>query len=267
MPNRNSRRILGEFAHKLFESSSFDQAFSAYQEHVFQLNFEGVLYTYIPRPLVESNFHQKPVYIVSNSYSPEYLTHYAEARFEKYDPLIKAVNSNVSEVVDWHGDICEHFQGDDPKSKEVIETSRLYGITNGLTIPTMNDRRALSGASFISSESHHYQTLLRENSGLLASITKIFHALVASDAIFHSKTFIKPLFSSLSEKELRLLKYLAEGKAPCQIEGELGCSAKYIEQLMLSLRRKVSGFTSEPQKTINRNQLLYYAGLLNFMDT
>jgi hypothetical protein len=47
---------------------------------------------------------------------------------------------------------------------------------------------------------------------------------------------------------------------------EIFRSEKYLEQVMLKIRRKVSGVNQFDKPTINRNQLMYYAGLANLIE-
>ena len=260
-----SNTDLGEFAQSLYRAENFDEAFSVFEEHVLKLGFEGVLYTYIPRALLDSNFFREPVYKVSRHYSPKYLSHYTDARFDKSDPLINAVKNGVKEPIDWWGKTNKVYMDANKKSKEVIATSLDYGISNGLTLPLMSGEKGISGASFITSESTRFATLKNENMEMLKICTHMFHNLVISDAC-HVSHFLKPILQSLSITESRFLQRLAQGKSPCQISFELNKSERYLEQVMLKLRRKLSGVAIDAPPTLNRNQVLYYAGLLDLIN-
>jgi hypothetical protein len=256
---------LGEYAESLFSAGCFAEAFEHFEKQVTKLGFDGVLYTYIPRALLNSNFLREPVYEVSSSYSPGYMKHYADARFEKHDPLIKAVMDGVSEPIDWWGEITNKYMETDTASREVLATSRSYDIANGITLPLMSEQRGIAGASFITSEAKRFDVLKRENLEKLKLSTQMFHSLVVSDAC-HVSHFLKPILNALTDTELRFLQKLAQGKTPKQISVELSKSEKYLEQVMLNMRRKFSGAGEESPLTLNRNQLLYYAGLLGLID-
>lgn len=256
---------LGEYAASLYSANNFNEAFIAFEQQVLKLGFEGVLYTYIPRVLLDSNFLCEPVYKVSHDYSPAYLEHYADAHFEKHDPLIKAVENGVTEPIDWWGKINEVYMEADKGSQEVIATSRGYGISNGITLPLMSEAKGIAGASFITPESGHFDALKDENLNMLKLCTQLFHSLVISDACYVCH-FVKPVLQALSKTERCFIQRLAQGKSPAQISAELNKSEKYLEQVMLKLRRKLSGAATETPTILNRNQVLYYAGLLNLID-
>lgn len=260
-----SNTDLGEYAESLYKAKNFEEAFNSLEEHVLKLGFEGVLYTYIPRILLESNFSSQPVYEVSSDYAPAYLQHYTEARFDKNDPLIQIVSSGYNKEIDWWEGINKEYMDRNKASKEVIATSLDYGISNGITLPLLSGEKGISGASFISSETRVYKTLKKENLDNLMLCTKMFHSLVISDACY-SRHFLMPLLESLSLTERKFLQGLAQGKSPTKISVELNRSEKYLEQVMLKLKYKLSDTNSDNAKIINRNQLLYYAGLLGLID-
>ncbi len=66
--------------------------------------------------------------------------------------------------------------------------------------------------------------------------------------------------------QLNYLRGLAAGKKTGQIASELGTTSGYLEQIMLKLRRKLSGVEDDETPTISRNQILYYAGLMNMLE-
>lgn len=256
---------LGEYAQELYSAENFEQAFAVFEQQILKLGYDGVLYTYIPRVLLDSNFSREPVYKVSRDYNPSYLKHYADARFDRHDPLIKAVESGASEPIDWWGPTSKKYMDMDKASEEVIETSRDYGIANGVTLPTLCEHRAISGASFISTEKRLYSKLREESIENLQICTSMFHNMVISRACY-TGDFVKPVLDSLSNTEKQFLVGLAQGKPPAKIAADLGKSEKYLEQVMLRMRGKLSGAADGESPKINRNQLLYYAGLLNLLD-
>jgi len=253
------------FVSNLYEAQNFEQAFKHFESEILNLGFDGVLYTYIPRLLINNRFQVNPVYHVSQDYSPQYMNHYTEARFDRTDPLVKAVDDGVSEPISWQGDVCRSYMTADSNSAEVIETARDYGIHNGITLPLLSGNTGIAGASVISEETTAFNKLMESRIETLQLYTRLFHNLVLSNAPFKSE-FVKPLLGSLSNTEMQLLIGLAKGQSPAQIAYELGKSEGYLEQVMIKLRRKFSGVDTDESPLINRNQLLYYAGLLNILD-
>jgi DNA-binding CsgD family transcriptional regulator len=256
---------LGQYCEELYRARDFEHAFTILDEQVVKLGFQGVLYTFIPRLLIDSNFHQEPVYKVSDAYSPGYLKHYEEAHFERDDPLIQAVNGGISQPIDWWGGISQQYMESNVKSKEVIATAQSYGIKNGITVPLLNDERGIAGASFVTDEGDSFSLLKSDSVEKLELCTKLFHNLVFSNAC-HTSGFVQPVLQSLTNTEKRFLSKLAQGKTPVQIAQELGRSEKYLEQVMLKVRRKFSHSNAEGAITVNRNQIMYYAGLMNLVE-
>lgn len=250
------------YVETLLDCESFVDAFGVFEQEVLSMGFEGALYTYIPKILLDVKV--EPVYEVSETYAPGYLAHYSEARFDLYDPLIQAVENGESTHIDWWGPLCKSYIKSTPKSAEVLESSLDYGINNGVTLPLMSGARGLAGASFISSETDKFGLLMSEQLTNLQRCTSVFHNIVAANINFQGR-FSKPLFESLSDTELRLLIELAKGQSMAQIANKINKSSKYMEQVMLSLRGKLSG-NQEASRLINRNELLYYAGMLNILD-
>lgn len=254
-----------DFVDGLYSADSFESAFAIFESHVLKLGFEGVLYTYIPRILLDSDLSEKPVYSVSTDYCPAYLSHYTEARFDQLDPLIRAVNDGVSEPIDWWGEVCADYIEQKPASRSVLATAFDYGIKHGLTLPLMSGARGAAGASFISEENHGFDTLVGERLKQLKLSTRLFHSMVLSDACYMGN-FAKPLLQSLSDTERKFVIGLAQGKSTKALSQQLNRSNKYLEQVMISVRKKLSGDVDQKSEVITRNQLLYYAGLLSILD-
>jgi len=223
------------------------------------------LYTYIPQVIIDQGFATQPVFEVSRDYSPKYLQQYEEARFDRYDPLIKAVVDGENKPIDWWGPICRSYIDGCSNSLEVLHAGRDYGIENGLTLPLMSSSRGIAGASFITGESKNYDLLLTERLDALKLRTQLFHNLVISDVKFSGR-FVEPFFTALNATEMGYICGLAAGKSSAQLAVELHRTEKYLEQLMLKVRRKLSGVSADDSPVLNRNQILYYAGLLNFLE-
>lgn len=255
---------LSDYVELLYSSDNFSRAFQVFESEVQSLGFDGVLYTYIPRMVVDQSL--QPVYQVSGDYSPGYLEHYADARFDLNDPLIKAVNAGETTPVSWWGPVCRKYMGGCGEGKNVIETARQYGINNGVTLPLLSGACGISGASFISEEKNDlFARLLSEQLEPLTLRTRLFHNMVLANAQF-SVEFVKPLMDSLNDTEKQFLIGLAAGLAPSQIAAKLNSTDKYLEQVMLRIRRKLSGVGPDESPAINRNQVLYYAGLMGVLE-
>ena len=104
MKERDHQRF-SRFAEELFLAENFDQAFSAFEKHVQQLGFSGVLYAYIPALSLDTNFPKQPVYSYSDHYSPGYIDHYMELNFYRHDPIIKAMKAGCIDPLDWSNEV------------------------------------------------------------------------------------------------------------------------------------------------------------------
>jgi hypothetical protein len=140
---------IGDFAESLFGTNDIDAAFSIFSKETSRLGFEASLYTYMPSIVVHDEGALISVFQVSNTFSPSYLSHYEEARFDKHDPLIKAITDGASEPIEWWGDLCNSYTRAVTKSLEVMEVSRDYGIKNGVTLALLSGPQGIAGASFI----------------------------------------------------------------------------------------------------------------------
>lgn len=256
---------LCDFVESLYLTQNFEDAFAVFQNEVFRLGYCGVLYTHIPDLLISSNLGVQPLYKLSEGYCPAFISHYTEARFDKVDPLIRAVAEGISTPIDWWGEICEQFKAESKASREVIEVSRSYGIQNGITIPLSVKGDGIAGASIISHENKKFHQLSGENFRSLELRTQIFHNFVSSNQI-HEREFIKPILDKFSGTQRRYLAGLAAGKTTSEIAVELGTTKGYLDQTMLKLRRKLSGVSEVEKPTISRNQLLYHAGLMDLLE-
>lgn len=235
-----------------------------HEHHANLLGFEGVLYTYIPKVLLDSDFAFKPVFKVSDSYSPDYLKHYEEERFDKHDPLFRAVKGGVDQPIDWWGETCRRYTNKDPMSVEVIQRSKEYGIKSGVTLPLLCGNHGIAVSSFINTDRNKFNGIKNPNLDQLILATQVFHGLVQSTASYKGE-FVRTILDALSTMESRFLARLAKGKAPSEIAFELNTSERYLEQVMLKMRRKFSGVEQNELPTVNRNQLLYYAGLMDIL--
>ncbi|NOQ13350.1 MAG: hypothetical protein GQ583_02560 [Methyloprofundus sp.] len=261
----NHHTYLGQFVEALYQARNINEAFSAFEQHVIKLGFEGALYTFIPRISLDTNFPHAPVYLVSENYSPKYLDHYMDACFYQHDPAIKAIEKGELTPFDWWEEI--HKGKMNKVEQGTIVTAREdYQIMHGITIPTMSDNRGIAGASFISSENDRlYGKLKAVNLEQLQLCTQLFHSAVLSKS-FLVNPFIQPLIEKLTTKEKGLLRGLSAGKSMKTIALELETEVRYLDKVLRHTREKFSEVELNGQAKINKNQLVYYMGLLNLLD-
>lgn len=255
---------LHDYVEALFKAESFEMAFDIYQAEVVHLGFDGVLYSIIPQAIIQTGFQIKPVYIVSSGYDSAFLSHYRDAQFYTIDPLIAALQEGVQDTLDWDGEICNRFIMRNAASREVMDVARAHGMKHGLTIPLMSDERGVAAATIISREGQGFEKLKQLALPALEMRTSLFHNLVMASPSY-STMFSQPLLDSLNTKQLGYVLGLASGLSTEDIAFSLGTSVGYLEQSMLKLRRKISGVSEFESASVNRNQIMYTAGLLNLL--
>lgn len=254
---------IGNYAEALLVADNLEDAFTEYERQVRRLGFDGALYTYIPDAILQSAEPAAPVYQVSADYAPSYLSHYQEARYDKVDPLIMAVSDGIKVPIDWTGNICQSYMRGSKQSREVIEESHCYGIRRGFTVPLKLDKQGIAGSSVIVTESDP-STQLDQRLKELQTVATLYHNfVVANDG--YLGTFLRPAFANLSDLEINFLAGLASGKSIAELAASLHRSKKYLEQVLIRIRIKVGGVDEEGNTRINRDQLLYYAGLIQIL--
>ncbi|MGQ7843003.1 autoinducer binding domain-containing protein [Granulosicoccus sp. 3-233] len=255
---------LHDYVEALLKADSFETAFDIYQQEVVRLGFDGVLYSIIPQAIIQTEFQINPVYIVSSGYESAFLDHYQQAQFFKYDPLIVALQEGTRQTLDWDGEIASDYILRNAVSREIMEVARSYGLRHGLTIPLMSDERGVAAASIVSRESSGFEALKQAALPALETRTTLFHNRVMTTPDF-SSTFSKPLLDTFNTKQLGYVLGLASGLSTEDIAYSLGTSVGYLEQSMLKLRRKLSGVSEFDSASVNRNQIMYTAGLLHLL--
>lgn len=149
---RKLNEQLGEFANKLCHATSFDESFSAFDQQVKNFGFGSALYSFIPRVALDNHLPRTPIFSLSDSYDQNYMKHYAEARFDKNDYVIKTIEDGSMACLDWWEDVERGILT--PEKEAVLAVGRNdYQIKNGLTIPTLTGVSGIAAASFISEDS------------------------------------------------------------------------------------------------------------------
>lgn len=254
---------IGNYAEALLVADKLDDAFREYERQVSRLGFDGALYTYIPDAILQSSEPAPPLYQVSSDYAPKYLDHYQEARYDKVDPLIMAVSDGVKVPIDWTGKICRNYMRGNKQSREVIEESHCYGIRRGFTLPLKMGSQGIAGTSVIVTEKDQFKNLDQRISELKTVATLYHNYVAANDG--HLGTFLRPAFDKLNKLEINFLAGLALGKSINTLAAELHRSPKYLEQVLMRIRVKVSGVDENGRPKINRDQLMYYAGAVQIL--
>jgi len=251
------RNILLDFISALENASSIEECFDSFEKAVENLGFAGVVYTSIPVRLTPLLTDSGPIFLRSQGYNPDYLEHYQYEGFSSKDFTIKRILNSDLRVMDWWR---EERNGALSRSEiEVIQVAREdYGMTNGVSIPTLSANDQIAGASIISDEDDFsFQTLLEERLEALQSITHLFHNRIYSDKEFHGK-FYAPLIDRLTTKEILVLRYIAKGLPMKSIDQYYDIRPSYANNVRSKIYRKLN--------VKNINQLNYVLGIYRILD-
>lgn len=249
--------LLGQYVHELSIAPSLEARFLVYENQVSQLGFDGVTYAFAPSIQYEIMPDLPVIFLHSSSYPIAFLEHYRREHLDRYDFTIRKILSGDTSPLDWR----EHELSGELSEEEVklIRLAReTYGIQNALSIPTLLDERGAAGASIISYQHDTaFQSLKETHLAFLVIMTRLFHDINFSDANW-PLYFILPVYESLSEKELKILKYKSSGKPMKKIYNELAISKSYADNVFSRMKKRLGN--------VNTERLMYLFGLLNGLD-
>jgi hypothetical protein len=235
-------------------SGDFDSAFQQLTEEVIELGYDGVLYSFYPKPLYVAKDIQ-PMLHFSDAFAP-FVEHYINNDFGNRDFVLRLAMRGRRKPIDWWHEI--NAGNVYPEEVGVTEIAReLFGIQQGLSIPVLSGIYAIAGISVVSKnkDSEYFATLKGETAKDLEILAKEYHAkvlLMKEELQF----FIRPLLENLDVTRKEVLKHLILGKPLKSIGGDI--SEKYAEQVLMKIRRDFGG--------ISRNELLYILGMMNMYE-
>lgn len=245
------------FIRDMYNKKSFEEIFDVYDRQIQSLGFQGSLYTYIPTIHLNEDLPIQPSLQISPSYNHSFLQHYSEENFFKNDFTVKAIQNGKKVPIDWW---CEEKKGILAKNEKNIITvaKEEYGITNGITIPVMNEARGIAGTSIISDEKPKLYTLLvQERLHKLEIYTHIFHTHIMSSAQKNA-LFLEPILNSLTDTEKRLMPFIVSGKPMKSVNIKPEITHRYGEKCLNNIRMKFGNIT--------KSKLIYYIGVMHMLD-
>jgi len=230
--------------------------FSVMEDKINALGFDGVLYSFYPKPMY-MNQNIQPVLQHSGSFTP-FIGRYVEKNYGNRDFVLRMALQGRTDPVDWWQEI---EQGNvSPEEQEVTQDARdNFGIQNGLSIPVLYGTFAIAGISVISSESDKakFQALKAQSLDSLCDIATNYHSeVIKSTKELHF--FILPLLESLNDTKRKVLKHLVSGQPMKTIEDIHGVKQRYAEKVLLDIRKEFGGITA--------NELIYILGMINILE-
>ncbi|KAG1694755.1 putative chromatin-remodeling complex ATPase chain [Nymphon striatum] len=163
-----------------------------------QSGFDGALYTFIPKLTRLSNTLE-PVFQHSQSYD-DFMSHYMENNHSRHDFVIRLVEEGKTDIIDWWHE-AEKIELS-PKEKHVNHIAKEeYGITKGISFPTLSNDLGFAGVSIISfNKNFTNKTIESETLDYLQKCARQYHdhAMIHQDARY---SFILPILKTLTPKK------------------------------------------------------------------
>jgi DNA-binding CsgD family transcriptional regulator len=243
------------FVQKLYESELPEEKFLILEKEVALSGFDGVLYTFIPK-LSRLTDSLQPVFQFSKSYT-DLITNYQKNDFSRHDFLIRLVEEGKLDIIDWWSEAERiNLTAEEEKVNKVAKEE--FGITKGITFPTLSNDMGYAGISIISFK-QDFSDITIEASVLnhLKSCSRMYHdhSMIHQDARYE---FILPILNTLTPKKKLLIKYLISGKPMKNIADEADITTRYADKLLSELRKQFGN--------ISKNELIYLLGLLNISE-
>lgn len=252
-----SEQLQKDFLYDLYHQSTVEGKFSVFDKYIKRLGFEAAVYSVMPRLQYESNYYLDPVFISSAEFSKKFLDHYSEGKLSEDDFTIRKINDNFLDPLDWR----EHEKLGlvSPNELDLIKLARVdYGITNAISVPTMNAEAGFSGASIVSSDKDtSFQKLLREKQYDLKFITYRFHQAIMEGTSVPAE-FVKAFIDHFSPNEIGIICHLAAGKPYKNAVDTVDVNSSKSAYHALSNLRK-----NKFRHKISRDRLLYLSGLID----
>ncbi len=220
---------------------------------VSRLGFDGVLYSFFPRPMY-MNRDVQPVLYFSEGFAP-FVTHYLKNNYGNRDFVLRLALQGRWGPIDWWEEI--HAERVTPDEREVTEDARKnFGIEHGLSIPVLDGTYAIAGISVISKKKNYnaYKRIKASSLDPLKKLANEYHADIIK-AKKELQFFVLPMLKSLTTTKKKILKHLISGQSMTNIEEEHDVSKKYAEKVLANMRKEFGD--------VSTNELMYILGMSN----
>jgi len=243
------------FIQRLYDSKTLEEKFATLEHEVISSGFDGVLYTFIPKLSLLTESLQ-PVFQFSKSYA-KIVDNYQKHNFSKNDFTIRLIEEGKLSIIDWWIE-AEKLSLTQEEEYIVKVTRDDFGVSKGISFPTLGNDMGIAGASIISFNKEYAKkevdpTILEH----LKTCSRMYHdhTMIHQDARYE---FILPILNALTPKKKIVLRYLISGRAMKNIAEESDITTRYAEKLLVELRKDFGD--------ISKNELIYYLGLLNITE-
>ncbi|SKA91995.1 Autoinducer binding domain-containing protein [Thiothrix eikelboomii] len=235
----------------------FGREFTDLTAAISHLGFDGVLYTFYPKPMYLCSKVQ-PVLHYSESFAP-FVAHYIKSNYGNRDFVLRlAVQNRKKKPIDWWNEIAAGTVSHEERA--VTEDARKnFGIQYGLSIPVLKGAYAISGISVISLNPCpiHFQKLKKAHIHQLFELARQYHARIVNSKE-ELRFFLQPLLDRLNGTQEKIIKHMLTGLPMKSIPHTSGVTPRYAEKVWSNLREEFGSITT--------NEFIYLLGMLGMFD-
>ncbi len=233
--------------------SPFGEEFTKLTELVNSLGFDGVLYSFYPKPMY-MNSEVQPVLHFSENFTG-FVGHYLKNDYGNCDFVLRLALKGRREPIDWWEEIRV---GHISPAEQVVtrDAKEKFGINHGLSIPVLYGTFAIAGISVILKQDNleHFEELKRTTVVTLHTAARQYHTKIVRSRE-ELRFFIHPMLDSLTDTKKKVLKHLMSGQPMKTIPRTKGVTQRYAEKTLLELRQEFGD--------ISTNELMYILGMVN----
>lgn len=235
----------------------FGSDFTRLTETIQQLGFDGVLYSFYPKPMY-LNAKVQPVLHYSSALA-QFVAHYIMNNYGNQDFVLRLALQNYKKrPIDWWEEI--HAGHVTPEEQQVTEEARhQFGIYYGLSIPALNGTYAISGISVISQNPSpiHFQRLKQAHLERLYELANLYHVKIVNSKE-ELRFFLRPLLERLNDTQKKVIKHTLEGAPMKCIQQTHNITPRYAEKVWNNIRKEFGDITT--------NELIYILGMVDIYE-
>lgn len=231
----------------------YGEVFTALTETVSSMGFDGVLYSFYPKPMYHSPEVQPILHYSENL--ALFVAHYIQNNYGNRDFVLRLALQDWKKPIDWWEEISAGNVM--PEERAVTEDARKnFGIHYGLSIPALRGTFAVAGISVISknSSASHFQKLKRAHLTRLFTLSSEYHISVISSKE-SLRFFITPLLENLNTTQKTVLRHVLTGRPMKSIPHTSGIAPRYAERVLAGIRQEFGNITT--------TELIYIMGMVN----
>ena len=231
----------------------FGETFDGLVSEIKQIGFDGVLYSFFPRPMY-LNSKIQPVLHFSENFTP-FVTHYLENDYGNSDFILRLALEGRSEPIDWWEEI-NAGNVSETEASVTLDAKQNFGIHHGLSLPVLSGSFAVSGISVVSmsNDIEKFEKIKSQSMAQLQEVSSNYHTKIIMSRE-DMRFFIEPLLGRLNDTKKKVLKHLLSNQPMKTIPETAGISQKYAEKVILKMRKEFGN--------ISTNELLYILGMVH----